>query len=49
MKRKLTILFFAIALLLAVSAAPVYAGDNDEGGSNPPPCEQCDGGQVWSG
>ena len=40
MKRKLTILIFAIALLLAVSAAPVYAGDED---SNPPlPCSACD-------
>jgi hypothetical protein len=48
MKRKLTILFFAMALLFAVSAAPVYAGDNDKGDTNPP-CTQCDGGQVWSG
>ena len=48
MKRKLTIIFFAIAMLLAVSATPVFAGDDDKDGSNPP-CEQCDGGQVWSG
>ena len=47
MQRKLTLLIFAIALLLAVSAAPVYAGDED---SNPPlPCEQCDSGYIWSG
>jgi hypothetical protein len=29
MKRKITMILFAIALLLAVSAAPVYAGDKD--------------------
>ena len=40
MKRKLTILIFAIALLLAVSAAPVYAGDEDS--NPPPPCSVCD-------
>lgn len=47
MKRKITLLFFALAMLLAVSAAPVYAGD--EGENEPPPCSTCDGGQVWSG
>jgi hypothetical protein len=47
MKRKLTILFFAMAMLFAMSAAPVFASD-DKDGSNPP-CTQCDGGQVWSG
>ena len=47
MKRKLTILFFAIAMLLAVSAAPVFADDDKDG--SPPPCEQCDSGQTWSG
>jgi len=48
MKRKLTIIFFAMTLLFAVSAAPVFAGDDDKDGGNPP-CEECDGGQVWSG
>jgi hypothetical protein len=47
MKRTLTILFFAIALLFAMSAAPVFAGDDQDGST--PPCTQCDGGQVWSG
>jgi hypothetical protein len=41
MKRKITTILFAIALMLAVSVAPVYADDND--GNPPPPCEQCDG------
>lgn len=40
MKRTLTILFFAIALLFAMSAAPVFAGDDDNG-NPPPPCTQC--------
>ncbi len=48
MQRKLMLLIFVLAMLVAFSAAPVYAGD-DKGGSNPPPCTQCDGGQVWSG
>ena len=40
MKRKLTVLFFALALLLTVSVAPVYADDADS--NPPPPCSECD-------
>jgi hypothetical protein len=48
MKRKIALFLLVLTLMLGVSAAPVYAGD-DEDGSAPPPCAECDGGQVWSG
>ena len=45
MKHKIALFIFALAMLMALRATPAYAGDNKE----PPPCSQCDGGQVWSG
>ena len=56
MKRKLTLLVFSIAMMIAISVAPVYAGDDD--GSDciyavgDRACSSggdTDGGQVWSG
>ena len=41
MKHKLTFLFVLVALMFAVSATPVFADDDKDGGN--PPCEQCDG------
>jgi hypothetical protein len=40
MKHNLMMVFFALALLLAVSVAPVYAADGDD--LPPPSCSQCD-------
>lgn len=47
MQRKLMLLLLTLALLLAVSVAPAYAGEDKEGGS--PPCTECDGslGGHW--
>ena len=56
MKRKLTLILFALALLLTVSVAPVYAGDEDGSdciyGVGDSACSSggdTDGGQIWSG
>lgn len=46
MTYKITLIRFTLALMLAVSAAPVYAGDEDD--LPPPPCSVCDGNlQGW--
>jgi hypothetical protein len=39
MKRKLTMILFVIALILAVSATPVYAEDSDDNPPPPPPAQ----------
>ncbi len=41
MKRTLTVLCLALALLLGGSVAPVYTGDNK--GNPPLPCDACAG------